>query len=205
MFCNPPEDYFITSEDMVSKAGVWAHFGSWDFERAFAYNIVKSNTKTKAITLLQEELNYSQDDAETTYRQLNGLDERKANAWISPYPSYSNTGNCQTINETIVLCTNGAKIDLKENKAYINTNKGEIEVKEYRDDKKSYSSENGSEEISIAYLPDQSVTILMHPKLLNSMFTELFYYNGKNLEHFNLFDHQVGLNNFDIYTWKVKW
>jgi len=45
----------------------------------------------------------------------------------------------------------------------------------------------------------------MHPKLLNSMFTELFYYNGKNLEHFNLFDHQVGLNNFDIYTWKVKW
>ena len=43
--CDPPADYFITSEDMVSKAGVWAHFGSWDFERAFAYNTIKTNTK----------------------------------------------------------------------------------------------------------------------------------------------------------------
>jgi dolichyl-phosphooligosaccharide-protein glycotransferase len=204
IFCTPPENYFITSEDMVSKAGVWAHFGSWDFEKAAAYNIVKSNTREKAISLLQEELDYSQDNAESTYRQLNGLNEREANAWIAPYPSYSNQGNCQTINETII-CSNGAKIDLKENKAYINTNNGEIEIKEYRDDKQSYVSSGGSEEVSIAYFPDQSTTLLMHPKLLNSMFTELFYYNGNNLEHFELFDHQTGLNNFDIYTWKVKW
>jgi dolichyl-phosphooligosaccharide-protein glycotransferase len=204
MFCTPPEDYFITSEDMVSKAGVWAHFGSWDFEKASAYNIVKSNTREKAISLLQEELDYSQDNAESTYRQLNGLTEREANAWIAPYPSYSNQGNCQTINETI-LCSNGAKIDLKENKAYINTNNGEVEIKQYRDDRQSYSSTTGSEELAIAYLPEQSTTLLMHPALLNSIFTELFYYGGDNLEHFELFDHQSGLNNFDIYTWKVKW
>jgi dolichyl-phosphooligosaccharide-protein glycotransferase len=204
MFCNPPASYFITSEDMVSKAGVWAHFGSWNFERALAYNIVRSNAKEIAITLLQEELDYSQENAESTYRQLNGLTEREANAWIAPYPSYSNQGTCQTINETI-LCSNGAKIDLKENKAYINTNNGEIEIKEYRDDKQSYSSSEGSEEIAIAYFPDQSTTLLMHPELLNSMFTELFYYGGQNLENFELFDHQVGLNSFDIYTWQLKW
>src|SRR3989338_2834434 len=39
--CNPPEDYFITSEDMVGKSGVWAHFGSWDFDRALIYNMLK--------------------------------------------------------------------------------------------------------------------------------------------------------------------
>jgi len=36
--CQPPENYFITSDDMVQKAGVWAHFGSWDFEKAKIYD-----------------------------------------------------------------------------------------------------------------------------------------------------------------------
>ncbi len=30
---NPREDFLITSEDMVGKAGVWAHWGSWDFTK----------------------------------------------------------------------------------------------------------------------------------------------------------------------------
>lgn len=204
MFCNPPEDYFITSEDMVSKSGVWAHFGSWNFERASAYNIVKSNTKEKAIILLKEELNYSESEAESIYRQLNGLNEREANVWIAPYPSYSNFGNCQTQNNTI-LCSNGAKIDLNSNKAYVNTDTGEVEIKQYRDNKKTYTSENGSEEISIAYMPDQQAAILMSPELLESIFTELFFYEGKELNNFELFDHQTGINNFDIYTWKIIW
>ncbi len=204
MFCNPPEDYFITSEDMVSKAGVWSHFGSWNFDKSAAYNVVRSNSKINAISSLQEELGYTQEEAESIYRQLNGLSEREANAWIAPYPSYSNSGNCQTINETI-LCTNGVKIDLTENKAYINTEKGEVQIKEYRDNTQTYTSEAGSDDVSIAYFPDQSTTLIMHPALLNSVFTNLFFYGGEGMNHFELFDHEVGLNGFDIYVWKVKW
>ena len=47
--CNPPEDYFITSEDMVDKGGVWGHFGSWNFNKAQAYfDIMKGNVSDKA-------------------------------------------------------------------------------------------------------------------------------------------------------------
>ncbi|MBT7237582.1 hypothetical protein HN865_01865, partial [Candidatus Woesearchaeota archaeon] len=202
MFCNPPENYFITSEDMVSKAGVWAHFGSWNFEKALAYNIIKSNTKENAIQILQEELDHSEEESQSIYRQLNGLSEREANAWIAPYPSYSQKGKCQNQNETIV-CENGVLI--QNNKAYINTKNGQIQIQSIRIDNQVYNSNEGNNEISVAYDSTKSSAILMHPELLESMFTELFFFNGKNLNNFELFDHQTGINNFNIYTWKIKW
>jgi dolichyl-phosphooligosaccharide-protein glycotransferase len=200
--CNPPEDYFITSEDMVSKAGVWAHFGSWNFERAFAYNTIKSNQKDKAITILKEKLGYSDEEATSTYRQLKGVSEGEANSWIAPYPSYSSTGQCQDQNGTL-YCTNGIIIDLNENIAIAQTDRGQIFMN-YRDNDQTYIHENASEEISVAYIPETSQVILAHPILLNSIFTELFFYNGRNLKHFELFDHQQGMGGFDIYTWKVQ-
>jgi dolichyl-phosphooligosaccharide-protein glycotransferase len=202
IFCNPPENYFITSEDMVSKSGVWAHFGSWDFEKALAYNIIKSNTKEIAIQKLKDELTYSEEEAQSIYRQLNGLTEREANVWIAPYPSYSNIGNCQNQNNTII-CENGAII--KDNQAYVNTNNGQIQIKSFRIDNQIYNSNEGSEEAAIAYDSRNSIAILMQPELLESMFTELFFFESQYLNHFELFDHQVGINNFDIYVWKTKW
>ncbi len=204
MFCNPPEDYFITSEDMISKAGVWAHFGSWDFEKAFAYKTVASQSKTKAIETLKENLGYTQEEAESTYRQLNGLSEVEANQWIAPYPSVSNTGNCQTENNT-VSCSNGVVINLENNEVYVNTNNGLVKIKTYRDNKNTYTSEEGTEEVALAYIPSTNRAVLMQPELLNSMFVELYYYQAENLDHFELFEHNQGLNGFDIYVWKIKW
>ena len=45
--CQPPENYFITSHDMVGKSGVWAHFGSWNFDRAVIYNTLKKGDYSK--------------------------------------------------------------------------------------------------------------------------------------------------------------
>ena len=202
IFCEPPENYLITSEDMVSKSGVWAHFGSWDFERAFIYNTIKSNTKNNAIEILKEELDYTQEQSESTYRQLNGLNDQEANIWIASYPGYSNSGQCQKQNETIV-CSNGAIID--EDKAFLSTNDGQVPLKYFRDDSGTHTATEGSEEISVIYIEKDSMAILVNPPLLNSMFTELFFYEGKNLKHFELFDHQKAFNDFDIYTWKIKW
>ena len=201
--CNPPENYFITSEDMVSKGGVWSHFGSWDFERAFAYNTIKSNSKEKAIEILQEKLDYSSEEASSTYRQLNGLTEREANAWIAPYYSFSNSGQCQTQNNT-VYCSNGGIIDLNKKEAYIKTNGGLVPIN-YRDNSNTYTNPNATNEIALSYFPDSSNSVLLQPELLESMFTELFYYQGKNLNNFEKFDHQRGIDGFEIYVWKVKW
>ena len=78
-------------------------------------------------------------------------------------------------------------------------------IKVWRDDKGTYTAEEGTEEIILAYIPEQSKSIFMQPALMNSMFTELYYYRGKRLNNFELFDHQQGVNGFNIYTWKVKW
>jgi len=200
--CDPPENYFITSEDMVSKAGVWAHFGSWDFERAFAYRTVETNSKEESIQILKEKLGYTQEEAESTYRQLNGLTEEQANAWIAPYPSYAGTGQCQEQNET-VYCSNGIIIQGED--AIVQTSSGQITLKYLRVDNNVYTNEEGNNELAAIYLSDTKTSVLMNPQLLNSMFTELYYYQGKNLENFELFDHQQGVDAFDIYTWKVKW
>jgi len=200
--CDPPENYFITSEDMVSKAGVWGHFGSWDFERAFAYDTIKSNSKTAAISNLVG-MGYSQEEAESTFRQLNGLNEQQANAWIAPYPAYAGDGQCQTQNNTI-YCTNGLIIT-EDNEAIVQTNSGQAKLKSYRIDDQIFEGEEGTDEIAAAYISKTQSSILMQAPLLESTFTELFYYQGEYVENFELFDHQTGIDGFDIYTWKVKW
>jgi dolichyl-phosphooligosaccharide-protein glycotransferase len=204
IFCDPPENYFITSEDMVAKAGVWAHFGSWDFEKSYAYNLVKSKSKEEAISELKDKVGYSQEEADSIYRQLKGVTDREANELIAPYPSFGTEGQCQVQNNT-VLCTNGAIIDLENNIAKVRTNNGDANIKVWRDNTQEYTGDEGVEDVTLAYIPEKSQVIFMHPDLLNSMFTELYYYGGENLEHFELFNHQQGLNGFNIYTWKVKW
>ncbi|NJL44256.1 MAG: hypothetical protein HC945_03010 [Nitrosarchaeum sp.] len=101
--CAPPENYFITSEDMVGKAGVWGHFGTWNFERSSIYNQMRNLSREESITLLQESLNITRVQAQSTYSQITSSDQA-ANAWISPWPGYitSNWRACQAQNTTII-------------------------------------------------------------------------------------------------------
>jgi asparagine N-glycosylation enzyme membrane subunit Stt3 len=105
--CSPPEDYFVTSGDMVGKAGVWAHFGNWDFKKAYIYNSVRGKSRENAISFLKENLGLSEEEADNYYMQVISLTtDREANSWISPWPGYvtTNTVPCQKVNAT-VLCT----------------------------------------------------------------------------------------------------
>ncbi len=103
--CTPPDDYFITSEDMVGKAGVWAHFGLWNFDRAFVINNVKPLSADKGIALLQKQFNYTTEEAERIYYDVQALTtDREMNDWIAPWPSYaSGLMSCSNVSE-MVLC-----------------------------------------------------------------------------------------------------
>ncbi|MEK6917266.1 MAG: STT3 domain-containing protein, partial [Nanoarchaeota archaeon] len=84
MFCEPPEDYFITSQDMVGKAGVWAHFGIWDFKRAKIYSYHKTQTFSEFTTSLVDELGYTQQQAQTIYYEISALtSDSQINNWIA--------------------------------------------------------------------------------------------------------------------------
>lgn len=108
--CNPPENYFITSGDMVGKAAVWAHFGLWDFDRAYIINEVRPKKLSEAITILKERFNYTDSEATKIYYEVQALQtDRQMNDWIAPWPNYAgnivrceeNNINNKTLNTSI--------------------------------------------------------------------------------------------------------
>ena len=56
--------YYIASEDMIGKAGVWGHFGSWDFKRAKMWQTVRKLDVVEGTRVLKEEFNLSDVEAD---------------------------------------------------------------------------------------------------------------------------------------------
>jgi len=111
--CDPPEDYFITSEDMVGKAGVWAHFGLWNFDKAFIVNNIRGKPLDEAVSIMKDRWNYSEDYATQVYYDVQALQtDSEMNNWIAPWPSYATSSMVSCVNATneIVLCDLGIGI-----------------------------------------------------------------------------------------------
>lgn len=81
----PPESFVIASEDMVGKAPVWGHFGTWNFTRSQMILDVKGTTQQAGITILQEKFNLSEELAREYYVEIQTQDPAQ---WISPWPGY---------------------------------------------------------------------------------------------------------------------
>jgi len=208
--CQPPEDYFITSEDMIGKSGVWAHFGSWDFDKADIWISTKNMPYEKAIESIMKNMNVSKEIATKLYYEANSIStEQEANTWIAPWPSYAGITNCEKKNETI-SCENGITINLTNMEALLPTQQGLLKpdmlVYETADDIRTikYNSTTG---YSIALLQRESnyQVILMQNPLAKSMFTRLFFFKGKGLKHFKQFDYQRSIVGTEIYVWKISW
>lgn len=101
--CDPPEDFFIASEDMIGKSGVWGHFGSWDFYKAQMYQAVKKKKRMQGIELLQTRFNKTEDEASELYYQIQSTD---ADHWVSPWPGYMTADwfGCNPAVNSTVLC-----------------------------------------------------------------------------------------------------
>ncbi len=106
--CDPPENFFITSQDMVGKSGVWGHFGSWSFKRAFIYNMIKKDgaSQAEAVETMMDRFDYSEDEAVKIYFDVQALiTDRDGNTWISGWPGYlSNLQPCR-------LAKNSSRVD----------------------------------------------------------------------------------------------
>lgn len=103
------DQYYIASQDMIGKAGVWAHFGSWDFDRAYIYNLAANNDYDTAINLMQERVGLSENEATDLYYQATALENNRAvDSWVSPWPNYvmSKATSCTLANETFTCNLN---------------------------------------------------------------------------------------------------
>jgi dolichyl-diphosphooligosaccharide--protein glycosyltransferase len=219
--CEPPEDYFITSEDMVGKAGVWSHFGNWDFDRALMYNTLKrreyNDDRDKSVEFLQERFNMSMEDAENVYYEIESIkDSSEANSWIAEWPNYYGIQGCNKEDNNTLACgfVQGlvVSIDLGTMDATISTQQGVVHP-----DVLVYPTETGIIRkdflndtlagIGLTLIPsgDNYVALISHTKLAAGMFTRLFYMEGHGLKHFEKFSDKRGVTGGRIIVWKVNW
>ena len=200
--CDPPENYFITSEDMVSKSGVWAHFGSWDFTKAYIYDTVKNKEKEDTVSFLTENLSYSEEEANNLYYEVKGLSESQSNEWIAPYPRYGSIGTCNQQNGAIV-CSNGVYIDESQNIAAVTAEEGLAQAKYYVTENNLYEYSDAND-MAIAYNKQTSTAVIMDSALRESIFTKLYFFEGSGLNKFSGYIYNRGVDGFRIYVWKVN-
>jgi len=218
-FCEPPENYFVASEDMVGKSGVWAHFGSWDFTRAKMYSEVKAKRSiADSENYLIENFNLTKSDASKYVSEINS---KSGDEWISPWPSYfGGMIGCTKLNESTLSCikrmdaTSGIAlyIDLDEMEAYaLAANQEKLRVKKFVYNKANnvYSKVDPNSPFDYGVIlkkeGESYSFVISHTMIADSMFTRLFFFNGAGTNYFDLFhsDRDTFGNNF--YIWKVNW
>ncbi|MBW2966076.1 dolichyl-diphosphooligosaccharide--protein glycosyltransferase subunit STT3, partial [Candidatus Woesearchaeota archaeon] len=200
--------YYIASEDMIGKAGVWGHFGSWDFNRALMWQTVRNLDVVKGTKVLREEFGLSEEEADNIYYEIQN---NKADRWVSPWPSYlSGSSGCNE-EDGIVRCVNGLEIDLDNSKAVVSTQQGKISLNSlaFINTKEEFELKeiDANSPLSAALIPsgDGFKSVIMDPKLAGSMFTRLFFFDGHGLQHFKLFSDKMQLTGGRIQVWKVGW
>ncbi|HDM43598.1 MAG TPA: hypothetical protein ENG02_00185, partial [Candidatus Woesearchaeota archaeon] len=211
--CNPPEDFFITSGDMIGKAGVWAHFGLWDFRKADMWINMRGLDKDSFIKKVTQKYNISEDKAEDYYNELQSItNEEEANKWISPWPGYpAKWITCKEKNKEIT-CAN-VKIDVLKKEAIVQTQQGtgiaySLIYMSKKGELKEKMSERSNMGLSVLLVPTKDRAFkatLLSPELSTSMFTRLYYLEGHGLRHFKKVFEDVELAQGPIYTWKIDW
>ena len=217
MFCEPPENYFITSGDMVGKSGVWAHFGSWNFQRAKIYSYFKSMTLTEFSQTLTTEFGYTEQDAQRIFYELTSLiTDREINNWIAPWPSYGGVISCSRDDRTLTcnVPANNQNVPMQIN---LDTKEASVESNNdqtfhpykfaYLDDNNELITKTYNENhlgYGLVLLGESSV-LFMAPELTGSMFTRMFYLDGRGLNYFNKFHDTRDIAGSRIITWKLDW
>ena len=216
--CDAPEDFFITSEDMVGKAGVWGHFGSWDFSRAEMYVKVKgADPEEGKKILLDPKYNLTPEQADQYYYEIQTQSD---NDWITPWPSFmSPVRGCEKPNSAGVMVCNQGLSNGQQIPLVINLTNMDVQIPVKEDVKPIsivYVTEEGTEErffngdvlpFSIVLIPSGAgySSLITHPYLANSMFTRLFYLEGHGLKYFDKFSDKQGVTGGRIIVWKVDW
>ena len=212
--CDPPSDYFITSDDMIGKAGVWGHFGSWDFRRAVIYQTIKKMNGADAAAYLAETFNFSRSEAERVYGEVQTTE---ADRWIAPWPSYlSGLNPCQTLSDQEIRCVGNVqgsgfifKVDLAKGLATIEGSEAVLNAVVYPTKEGLVEKEQQGNKIgvSVILLPRNEKEynfLLADPLQAGSVFSKLFFLRGHGLRCFSPFGAVSG-NGQEIYTWRVDY
>jgi dolichyl-diphosphooligosaccharide--protein glycosyltransferase len=211
--CDPPENYFIASDDMIGKSGVWSHFGLWDFKRAKLWIELRHQPQEQAVKYMVKEWGVTEKDAEDAYFQVQGLaNENDANAWISPWLGIIGTGDCNTQGNEIV-CTNGLRFNTTSKGATIAVQGGSgipPVVSFLQEDGSTRDYRNNNSNIGVSAIlgqtgPGTYRSVFASEELLKSVFVRLYFFEGHGLRHFRPFNRQQMITGGLITTYKIDW
>ena len=241
--CDPPDDYFITSGDMIGKAGVWSHFGLWDFNRAFVAEQARE-PQDVAVPRIAGRLNITEAEARALYLEVQQLrtpdgawNEGAINQWIAPWPGYI-TGSwvgCSRVDDAI-RCPGGIGISQQGeqvigiDEVLFNVTAPEqstVTLGSYVNGQRLGQQANATPAafiiaderlrklafndptipgIAIVIDVQQDRMLIASAPLAESLFTQLFYLDGRYSKAFVKFDDRTGaITNSRIITWKVNW
>jgi hypothetical protein len=222
--CEPPESFIIVSEDMVGKAGVWSHFGLWDFEKAYMYdtylNTANQQEFSKQVT---QKLSIDEVTATTYYLELDQLPNRQAaNQWISPYPGYAGMRSC-TRNTEQITCNLGIQVgqqqgttivanqlivplDDPSNSTVTLAAQGQV-IAESKPtsivvDGQEYTNSEG--DFSLSMNIKENRVVIAQPELTQSLFTELFFFENEG-EYFTELTRAQQITGGKIIIYEVNW
>jgi len=211
--CDPPENFYIASADMIGKASVWGHFGSWDFEKAETWLKWKLLPESEAVPQMAKRFDISEEDAKKMYREAKSqTSEDQANQWIGPYPQYLSDVQSCTPDKGLWNCGTIA-MNLSEKRVEVKINNGvgvagQLIVYERNGSKQSFNYSQGNPMITVIAWPAAGGninTIAAVTSLADSMFTRMFFMEGLGLRHFKPFASERQLLGGMIQTYKVDW
>ncbi|MFT7616120.1 MAG: asparagine N-glycosylation enzyme membrane subunit Stt3 [Candidatus Woesearchaeota archaeon] len=207
---NPPPNYLITSSNQVANAPIWAHWGLWSFEKKH----VLSNHKVQTVSQMATDLKMEEQVVQTYVDELKTQSSKKEfqNQWLAPYPEFLEysegfyTG-CDFVNTTI-YCSNGIEFDL-ESQTIISQDP----IVKVRRVFISNSSTVTEIEIDVGgnydvlFIPTNTgyQSVLGTYPLGGSLFSQMYFFDGVELEHFSKFDDRQTVNEMRITTWKTDW
>ena len=213
--CDAPTDYYITSEDMVGKAGVWGHFGSWDFKKAVMYLNVKKLNQQEAVDYLTTTFKMSEQEADRIYSEVQS---NEADKWIAPWPGYlSGFQGCDRLSDVELRCPGSIqgqnfalRIDTTtwnvsfENNPEITPNSLVYATKEGVFEQEFAGQKTG---FSVMLIPrgEDYVYMLADPLQAASTFAKLFFFEGHGLNCFQKFYDTQNYGQGRIIVWIVDY
>ncbi len=179
------------------------------------YLNVKRMSQAEGVDFLKQKYGLSDTDAFRTY---NEIAITPADTWISPWPSYGGTAGCQQSGNS-VQCENGLQFDLESNvggikdasgkwmypaKVAIMRNDGTVSSKEF---KENLIPAQNNRVLGTALIQSGSswFVVMSDPALADSVFTRLYWHDGKGLKYFKQLTHQSSFNGNQIFVYKVDW
>lgn len=208
---NPPENYFITSEDMIGKAPVWGHFGLWDMNKSQMHAEIKgrSNTPEMAEEFLKARFNITGPEASAIYNKVIHLSSQEANNWLGPWPSFAIPYNpCTPLNETVICQSSHAQLTINLDNKTVSIGDGispQVLVISINGTIYKTISSDSTAPYGVFYSSNENNAVIADPLLVDSMFMRLHFDKGAGLNRFKQFSYRRSVMGENIYVWKIDW